>query len=75
MRDSPQARAISRTLGTSRSVAARTADAGTNAMGDRLAVRSEHLELVTLGHVDTRRIVLDDHSDVAWATARARRAR
>jgi hypothetical protein len=35
--------------------------------GDRVAVRSEHLELVALRHVGTRRIVLDDHPDVAGA--------
>jgi len=34
---------------------------------DCLTARSEHLELLALGRVGSRRIVLDDHSDVACA--------
>jgi hypothetical protein len=42
--------------------------------GDCLAVRSEHFEFVTLGHFGARRIVLDDHPDVAGAQALLRQS-
>lgn len=35
--------------------------------GDGLAIRGEHFELVTLGHVGARGIALDDHADIAGA--------
>ncbi len=58
MRDSPQARTSSRTLRTSRSVALRTADAGSETTAIVWPLAAKYLELVALRHVGTRRIVL-----------------
>jgi hypothetical protein len=56
LRDSPQARAISQTLRTSRSVASRIAHAGTDTTAIVWPFAANTLELVALRHVGTRRI-------------------